>query len=67
MSRWTHQLCSACYASRQPGRIPHIPVEAPDGRCCSCGLGAARIPYRDDPKEYTYCELIHPEEVEQEP
>jgi len=62
MSKWTHQLCSGCYHARQPGRAPHRLIGEPAGRCCACGLGAADIPYRDNPKGYKYCEYIHPED-----
>jgi len=61
MSTWTHQLCKHCYETRQPGRTPHRVTGAPETRCCACGLGAAYIPYRDSPKEYKYCQFIHPE------
>ena len=61
MARWTHRLCAECFEARQPGRPAHGVVGDSGTRCCACGLGPARIPYRDDPKRYRYCRFVHPE------
>jgi len=61
MARWDHQLCLECYDARQPGAPAHSVPGDPGTRCCACGLGPARIPYRDNPKHYRFCRFVHPE------
>jgi len=55
-----HWLCAECFFARHPHRRPHTVAGIAGGRCCACGLGPARIPYRDDSKHYTYCKYVHP-------
>jgi len=61
MSQWTHRLCVECYDQRQPGAPARAIIGDPGTRCCACGLGPARIPYRDNPKGYRYCKFVHPD------
>ena len=54
MSRWTHYVCDACYAEREPGREPIRSTDPCMAECCLC-LKDTRdgIFYRFHPE---YCE-----------
>lgn len=55
MSRWTHALCDACWAKREPDRIPTRLRAGPDSPtmasepCCFCGQPTCGIYIRHDP------------------
>lgn len=59
-SRWTHPICSSCYALEEPGRIPTKVNTLGQAigvieLCCFCGKGTVEgIWYRKDPGE------VHP-------
>jgi hypothetical protein len=54
-SKWTHNICHACYHREEPGRIPATLKDDEMQTCCFCGNNTrAGIYYRKDP------ELVHP-------
>jgi len=56
MSKWSHNVCAACYVRVAPGRRPIRLLDAPPAKCCFCG-GAAEdgIYVRNDPKRTPRC------------
>jgi len=53
-----HKLCVECFDARHPGAPAHALVGDAGTRCCVCGLGPARIPYRHA-APFKYCRVIH--------
>lgn len=55
-SRWTHPVCSSCYADFEPDRDPHVVVDADRETCCGCGEPTEEgIYYRADPRDMQHC------------
>lgn len=60
-SRWQHALCRACYAAVEPGRAPHLVIDAPPDACCRCDeIADPPIYYRADPVRFG-CAGVHHE------
>lgn len=57
---WTHAICTVCWSSREPGRLPATVKGATPEPCCFCGqMTDAGIYVRHDPRDLS-CK--HPDE-----
>jgi hypothetical protein len=51
-SRWTHNICAACWNAKNPDREAHAAHNMPAEFCCFCGKPTtAGIYLRHDPKD----------------
>jgi len=61
-SRWLHTLCRDCYGVCEPGREPHLVVDAAPAACCCCNeIADPPIYYRAAPGIGFRCGGVHHE------